>query len=188
MLYEVYQHLTTPCPHPIKDMGYLKELIGMMARHRRCQAAWLPHLNQCRDWIIKSMQGCEKRSRVVVLGSGLLNDVPLDELSRGFEQVVLVDILHLPLVRKALKAYDNVELIEADISGFVGALYRHVNEDAPLVLPDNPAMPTDRADLVISLNVLSQLPILPMEFATSKKKPLDVTTPTRLIAAHLEAL
>ncbi|HJN24823.1 MAG TPA: hypothetical protein QGG18_03895 [Rhodospirillales bacterium] len=31
MLYELYQHLTTPRPRPIKEMGYLKELTDIDA-------------------------------------------------------------------------------------------------------------------------------------------------------------
>ncbi len=188
MLYELYQHLTTPCPRPIKDMGYLKEMIGMMARHQRCKAAWQPHLDQCRDWIVQAMGACERRTRVVVLGSGLLNDVPLDELSRGFDQVVLVDILHLPVVRKALKAYVNVELLETDISGFVDPLYQHIKVGGPLTLPQVPDFSFGGADLVISSNVVSQLPILPSEFSAKKDEPLDAQISTRLIASHLEAL
>jgi len=78
--------------------------------------------------------------------------------------------------------------VERDISGFVGSVFRHLTEDIPLTFPDTPDIPSDGADLVISLNVLSQLPILPMEFAAQKNNLLGDTIPARLIAAHLEAL
>ncbi len=188
MLYELYQYLTTPCPRPLKDMGYLKDLIGMMARHQRCETAWKPHLACCRDWIVRAVKGCDKRDRVVVLGSGLLNDLPLDELAREFRKVVLVDILHLPVIRRALGPYGNVELDERDITDYVIPIYKHITSGGLLTDPTAPDLSFDGTDLVISLNVLSQLPLLPMEFAAKKKKSIDENIPARLIAAHLEAL
>ncbi|NQU56088.1 MAG: hypothetical protein HQ513_02560 [Rhodospirillales bacterium] len=181
MLYEFYQHLTTSCPGPIKEVGYLRELIGMAARYRRCQTAWQPHLKQCREWIIQAMAGYG--GRVVVLGSGLLYDVPLRELSDHFDDVVLVDILHMPAVRKAAKPFVNVTLETRDITGFVGPLYSHVKQGAPLALPDGPDIPLDRADLVISLNILSQLAVLPSEFAA-----LDPAMLKALMQGHVDAL
>lgn len=180
MLYELYQHLTTACPRPVKDIGYLRELIGMAARHRRCRAAWQPHLQRCREWIIEAMEGC--RGRVVVLGSGLLYDVPLRQLSDHFEEVVLVDILHMPAVRKAAGAFANVTLETQDITGFVGPLYGHIRQGVPLVPPGSADIPGD-ADLLISLNVLSQLAVLPTRFAR-----LEATVAQSLMQAHLSAL
>ncbi|MBC8267734.1 MAG: hypothetical protein H8E36_03210 [Rhodospirillaceae bacterium] len=177
MLYEFFQHLTTPCPRPVKDMGYLRELIGMQARYKRCQAAWQPHLHQCRNWICQAMQG--SRGRVVVLGSGLLYDVPLQELSDHFDEVVLVDILHMPTVRKAIRPFSNVSLETRDITGFVEALHDGTSRTPP----EAPDIAPGGADLVISLNVLSQLPILPMAFAG-----LEATVAPSLMQAHLEAL
>lgn len=188
MLFELYQHLRTPCPRPVKEMGYLKELIGMAARGQRCRKAWAPHLQHCRDWIVQAMGDCPIRGKVVVLGSGLLNDVPIDELSQGFERVRLVDILHLPVVKKALKAYENVELVEQDISGLVEPLYRHIKNGVPLEIPAKANIPAEDADLVISLNVLSQLPIIPGIFAGKNNRPLGEDIAQTLIDSHLKAL
>lgn len=171
MLYELYQNLTTPCPRPIKDMGYLRELIGMAARYRRCRTAWQPHLDHCKDWIIQAMEG--QRGRVVVLGSGLLYDVPLKALSEHFDDVVLVDILHMPGVRKAVRRFANVTLMTRDITGFIETQS----------LPERPDMPLEGADLVISLNVLSQLAVLPRAYAH-----LDRAACRALMQTHLDAL
>ena len=72
MLVEWFKHLTTPCPAPYKAMGYLKELISMEVRQKRCREAWAPHFRECRDLIDK----------VTVLGSGLLLDFSLDLFGR----------------------------------------------------------------------------------------------------------
>jgi len=188
MLYEFFKRLSTPCPRPAKAVGYLREMIGLEVRHRRCRGSWQPHLQQCRDWIIQAMDDCEKRRKVVVLGSGLLNDVPLKELAQGFGQVVLVDILHMPCVRKAILPFDNVVLDERDVTGFVAPLYNQGPLGAPLRAPDSANMDLEDADLVISLNILSQLAVLPMAYAEKKRLPLVQDIPARLLGAHLEAL
>ena len=54
MLVEWFKHLTTPCPAPYKAMGYLKELISMEVRQKRCREAWAPHFRECRDLIDKA--------------------------------------------------------------------------------------------------------------------------------------
>jgi hypothetical protein len=184
MLYELYQFLTTPCTRPVKDVGYLREMIGMAARRKRCRAAWAPHMDQCKGWIVQAMEACDKREKVVVLGSGLLNDVPLAELSQGFGQVVLIDILHMPLVRNAVKAMANVTLDERDICGIVDHLYTHQTFSSP----DSPDIPFQGADLVISLNIASQLPVLPREYATKHNIALGADMAAQLISSHLEAL
>ena len=95
MLVEWFKHLTTPCPAPYKAMGYLKELISMEVRQKRCREAWAPHFRECRDLIDKATEGIGHH-KVTVLGSGLLLDFSLDLLADTFDKVVLVDILHLP--------------------------------------------------------------------------------------------
>jgi len=181
MLYEFYQYLTTPCSRPVKEIGYLRELIGMAARYKRCRDAWQPHLDRCQELIIQAMAG--RSGRVVVLGSGLLYDVPLKHLSDHFEEVVLVDILHMPAARKAVRPFANVTLQTRDITGLVEPLYRHVKQGEPLILPDAANLRADAADLVISLNVLSQLAVLPTQFAQ-----LEAAVAQSMMQAHVDAL
>jgi len=190
MLVEFFKYLSTPCPRPVREMGYLKEMIGLAARQRRCQEYWSPHLEASRDLIVEAARSCPKRRRAVVLGSGLLFDIPLQELSELFEHVVLVDILHMPGVRKVVAGFDNVDLLQHDIASVVEPMYRQVKESTPLPLP-NPDLPLDGADLVVSANVVSQLPVIPVEFAGRAGKHsaagLSVLAKT-LIEGHLAAL
>ena len=190
MLVELYRYLTTPCPRPVRDMGYLKETIGLAARQGRCRDAWQPHLDASRDLIAEAARLCLKRRRAVVLGSGGLFDVPLDILSELFDDVLLVDILHLPVVREAVARYDNVRMLEHDIAGVIDPLYRQVQESTPLPLP-TADLPLDGVDLVISANVVSQLPVIPVAYATQAGRHsaagLSVLAKA-LIEAHLAAL
>ncbi len=49
------------------------------------------------------MAGLRQKRTAVVLGSGLLRDVPIEELSENFDTVVLVDLVHLASVRLWLR-------------------------------------------------------------------------------------
>ena len=169
MLAEWFRHLTTPCSAPLKRMGYLKELIAMDARHRRCREAWASHLRECHDLIGKATEGIE-HSKVTVLGSGLLLDIPIEELAATFEQVVLVDIVHLPAVEKRARSFSNVELVSADVTGIAEAIWEHVSQGrtGPLPLSTADAAPYLDSDLVISANLLTQLPLKPLELVMAK--------------------
>ena len=169
MLAEWFRHLTTPCPAPFKRMGYLKELIAMDARHRRCRDAWAGHLRECHDLIGKATQGIGHR-KVTVLGSGLLLDIPIEELAATFEEVVLVDIVHLPQVEKRVRAFANVDTVSADVAGIAEAIWEHIAQglSVPLPLSTVDAAPYLDSDLVISANLLTQLPLKPLELVMAK--------------------
>lgn len=169
MLAEWFKHLTTPCPAPFKAMGYLKELIAMEARHRRRGDAWAPHLRECRDLINKACQGIGHR-KVSVLGSGLLLDIPLRMLADTFEEVVLVDIVHMPAVQQRVQGISNVILVTADVAGIAEATWKHANQGRTGALPSPQADtgPYTDSDLVVSANLLTQLPLLPIGLIQDK--------------------
>ncbi len=173
MLAEWFRHLTTPCPGPLKRMGYLKELIAMDARHWRCHDAWSTHLRECHDLIGKATENIRHR-KVTVLGSGPLLDIPIEELAATFEEVALVDIVHLPTVEKHVRAFSNIELISADVAGIAEAVWEHVEEGRTGPLPVSLAVSTANtapyldSDLVISANLLTQLPLIPLGLVREK--------------------
>ncbi len=171
MLAEWFRHLTTPCPAPFKRMGYLKELIAMDARHKRCRDAWATHLRHCHDLIGKSTEGIG-HSKVTVLGSGLLLDIPIEELAATFEEVALVDIVHLPQVKQRLRAFANVDTLSTDVAGIAEAIWEHIKQGrtGPLPASTADAAPYLDSDLVISANLLTQLPLLPMGLVLEKAK------------------
>ena len=173
MLAEWFRHLTTPCPAPFKRMGYLKELIAMDARHRRCRDAWASHLRECHDLIGKATEGIG-HSKVTVLGSGLLLDIPIEKLAATFEKVVLVDIVHLPQVEKRVRAFANVDAVNADVDGIAEAIWEHVGQGragplpGPLPVSTAGAAPYLDSDLVILANLLTQLPLKSLELVMGK--------------------
>ncbi|PIW28828.1 MAG: hypothetical protein COW30_06575 [Rhodospirillales bacterium CG15_BIG_FIL_POST_REV_8_21_14_020_66_15] len=165
MLREWVSHLTTPAPEAAKRLGYLKEQIAIAARHRRLRHAWKEHLERSRRFVLWSAANCPAQDKVTILGSGGLLDVPLGELADDFAEVVLVDILHPPAVRAWAAQYANVYLVDADLTGLVDGLAEGTVPDEP----PEPIFPDADADLVVSLNLLGQLPLIPARHVPDKQ-------------------
>jgi hypothetical protein len=175
MLREFYTYLTTNCPQYLRHMDYLYEIIAMRNRHRRHQTSWMPHLQNTRRFILSAAQRCQNRNKVVILGSGLLLDVPLLELTSMFREVVLVDIVFLPEVWRAVKRLRNVKLFPLDITNMAQKLYENVRcgiRELPKAAPSFSALDGDTG-LVVSLNLLSQLWVMPRAYALKKLQGLD---------------
>ncbi len=162
MIVEWFRHLFIPCRPEVRDLGYLRELLAIEGRAARCRPHWRSHLENCRSLILEAASACPNKGKVLVLGSGLLLDIPLAELSASFGQVVLTDIFHLPPVRRALKIHPNVRAVDADVTGTVAEVHRltRTRDRCPLprVAPD--LFLDEGFDLVVSANILSQLPVL----------------------------
>ncbi|MAO56898.1 MAG: hypothetical protein CMM61_14560 [Rhodospirillaceae bacterium] len=165
MLREWVSHLTTRAPAPVKKLGYLKEQIAIAARHRRLHPAWKTHLERSRRFVMWSAANCPGQEKVTVLGSGGLLDVPLHDLAGDFSEVVLVDIFHSPAVRAWAAQYPNVYLEEADLTGLVESMAEgEIAAEPPL-----PTFPEADGDLVVSLNLLGQLPLIPLRHVPNKQ-------------------
>jgi len=157
MIGEFLRYVTTFAPERVRKFGYLQRLIALEFRAKRCADAWTPHIRECRNFIVKAADLCERQNLVVVVGSGLLLEVPLKALSERFERVELVDIFHMPQVRTEAKKYFNVRLLTGDVTGIFAA----INDRRPPG-PHVPAPPAriphlKEADLVVSCNCLTQL-------------------------------
>jgi hypothetical protein len=166
MLGELIESLITPVPRYVRRMGYLYESIAIRARAARCRAAWAPHQERTRALIRKAIERCQQRRKVVVLGSGPLLDVPLVELAAAFKEVVLVDIVHPLSARWRRRKLTNVSAVTADVTDVAEKVYRvawQSNEELPRAKPELYCDARD-VDLVTSVNLLSQLPYLPVEY------------------------
>jgi hypothetical protein len=144
-------------------MGYLYELVGIKSRFGRCRTAWTPHLQRTRSVIRRAAERCPQRRKAVVLGSGLLLDVPLDDLARDFREVVLVDLIHPLRTRWRRRRFANVTLLRADVSGVAEQVYRMAKVSSANLPRVEPSLfvGDDRVDLVVSVNLISQLPHVP---------------------------
>jgi hypothetical protein len=162
---DILTKLTTFCSPHFRHMGYLNEAIGMRTRAHTRRAAWQPHLDNTCRFVLSSAAACRDRNRAVVLGPGLLLDLPLQELSSLFHEVVLMDVVCLPEVRKEIRKYRNVSFVEYDVTGIAELLYlnrhRGVRE---LPQPETVQLPGPLPDFFVSLNILSQLWVVPRAF------------------------
>lgn len=165
MLWESWQYLRTPVKFPyIRKMGYLTEAIAMVARAKRCQQPWGNHYQHCQQAILEAAQKARYHRTALIFGAGTLRDIPLKALSDQFEKVLLVDLVFLPAARKQVSRFENIELIEHDITESLAGLFQG---DLTVVTPDRwqeaDAGRSD-IDLVVSLNLITQLPLIPVRW------------------------
>ncbi|OWV84981.1 hypothetical protein ATY81_11675 [Rhizobium sp. R72] len=164
---------------------FIRYSVNLWSRAGRCSRQWAVHEEQSKNAVRSALVGLRQRRTAVVLGSGLLRDVPIEELARTFDTVVLVDLVHLASVRLwlRLKGYSNVRLIERDLSGYdelaVG------KQPEPLAF----LRTVPYLDFVVSANLLSQIGRgAKRRYEAEEKGAMPADTVTQLIEAHRSAL
>jgi hypothetical protein len=176
MILEVLEWCLTPASVPARRRGFLSEQIAIRHRARRCRSAWQEHLARTRAFTAERLP--EHGREVVVLGSGHLHDVDIGALSERFEHIVLVDAVHPVEVRlRALLSRGRIACMAHDLSGLdrddpVTAWIKHSHAMTDLV---------ERADLVVSLNLLSQLVVSPVRRWAGRHADQDVLKAARMI-------
>jgi hypothetical protein len=143
MLAEIFLYLATPAPLAIRRSGLVTSAVSLWSRANRCRKAWADHEQRCHKVVLKAMEALPQRRRVFVLGSGLLRDVPIHALVKAFEEVVLIDAVHLLPIRLRYAFSRNILFRIQDLTG------QFLSDPS---FNDEPCL-----DLVISANVLSQL-------------------------------
>lgn len=161
MIKEFFDYLFTNTSSEAKKFGYLHQTISLQARAKRCQKQWQSHIDNCHLQVKKIIEKTKRKNKVTVLGSGLMMEVPLEILLTEFENVELVDMVHPQLIRKQASKEQRLHLIETDITSCLSNL--------PL-LKTSPLVDLN-SDLVISANVISQLPLLPLHWLEKAKGP-----------------
>ncbi|BAI72189.1 hypothetical protein AZL_015510 [Azospirillum sp. B510] len=190
MLREAFEYLTTPCPPLARRFGYLAEMVALGARYRRQRRAWAPHVAACHRFIDQAVRRAEPGGRALVAGSGLLIEVPLETLAARFDEVVLADLLHGRAVRRRAASLPNVRLLELDVSGALVPLAAALDHGAPLPTAFEPPVPAGGPfRFVLSCNLLSQLPLLPLD-AVERRAPATpeaerMAFALRLVRGHL---
>ncbi len=144
-----------------RGLGQDREAVSIDARHRRCRAAWEPHLAATKRLVLDAAASASGRGTAVVLGSGACLDVPVAELAGQFAQLVLVDAHHPWQARTLAKGFPNVRLIAADVTGLAGIARDIAKGRAalPSPVPRPDPLPGLVPDFTASVNLASQLPI-----------------------------
>jgi hypothetical protein len=192
MLAEMLVWAGTQATRPARQLGYARAAVSLWSRRRRCARDWAEHEANTRDFALKTAGACRHRDTVWLLGGGTLSDMPLNELSGLFRRVLVFDIAWLPQARAAARRWKNVELRLADVTGLAQPLSEW-RLGMPLPIPSNAAMaeldPVP-PDCVLSLNLLSQLPLLPMEYVQRHGMTLQSAESfgRAIMKAHLQGL
>lgn len=159
--------LRTKISPEARAFGHLYESIALIKREKRCAQHWLPHRIMCKSFIEREALKISHKKSVLVLGSGPLHEIPITFLSQAFKQVDLVDIVHLPEVKKQCSLLKNVNFITHDITELENTL---LNEKKPIEKVPS-AFLNSNYDLVISANLLSQLAYHLRNFLEVKARP-----------------
>lgn len=188
MLAEILAWCLTPASLDARRTGHLTAAVSLWSRGARCRRAWGPHEARCHEVVERAVEGCDRRRTCLVLGSGLVRDVPLRLLAERFETVVLVDVVHLWPARLKAAGHRNVTLVDLDVTGTTDLLLgRATGLSDPLAR--FVADPT--VDLVISANCLSQLALQPVERLTRRPGVFThrfADLGRRIVEGHLAAL
>lgn len=170
MFEHTFESIVTRCPRPVRAMGYMREVVGIRGRYKRCAGYWAEHVEKTRSIILRGAERCGQKRRAVILGGGLLHDVPVAELAQQFREVVLVDLVHPWWARRATRRFANVKRVAADITGTIAEAYaiswdreKPLPASAPSLFVDDPEL-----DFTASVNLLSQLPCMPMTYLNSQ--------------------
>ena len=187
LLVDLLEYLATPCSWRARSMGFLTSSLQVQARFRRCRRAWEPHLAETRRVIVDAAARCPRQRMAVILGAGLLHDIPLRELSTAFREVILVDIVFPWSSRIAASRFKNVRLLEADVTETMAALSRDRAAPLPRSRPTR-FVGEATLDFTVSVNLLSQLPVIPKRYLGREDSAELETWARDLQAAHLDYL
>ncbi len=169
MIKEAIQYFLQPSTRHAKRLGYAYESVAIQSRYERQKEAWLPHVKNCHSFF-KKLSG----NSIVILGSGALIDIPIEELQKQFEKIYLVDIVHPRKVLKEFKDSQRVECITLDITGLNKILGKKFSEKQILeVLSKTNIEALPKSDVLVSCNLLSQLPLKPVHYIAKNIPSID---------------
>lgn len=158
--------------------------LGIYARYTRESSGWQSHLSNSKARILSFVSRYKPRS-ITILGSGWLLDVPIDELSKHCDRIILIDCFHPRQAQATARRFNNVELLHCDVTGGLERIKPNKKDwesyTARVGKLELPELPLTEA--AVSLNLMSQL-ALPIQERYAAKIPFEAY---RAAAASLEA-
>jgi len=185
VLLEAYIWALSKAVPGARKAGLVYEVAGIAGRHQRHKNNWAPHLENTRHFIVENLPLADENEPVLVLGAGLGLDLPLDALNSHKSGALLCDAVETPLLRKKLKKYPNLSFERSDLTGLLAPFWADDSCDSirpPLCAP----MPLTGYSMVVSCNILSQLPL---SFAGSPPiSENEIRLTAAIQQAHMKAL
>ena len=192
-MWQTINRWLTRFPLHLREMGFDRELWGIRRRYLQFRPEWEAHCTQAKRVILEAARQCPQHREVVIFGTGWLHDVPLRELCAQFQRVTLVDLVHPFSVRWYVRSFANVRLMEADVSGALLEAWQAVEREETILPVSRPDLfiEDEGIDLVVSLNLLSQLPCMPSWYLKNvgkfPEKQVEMFN-RQLVEAHLDYL
>jgi hypothetical protein len=177
MLAELALWFTAPVSLAARRAGHLGRSVALWSRATRRRREWAPHLERSCGFVEAASRDLPQRRKALILGSGLLQDVPMAALLAAFREVILVDAAHLLPVRLRYLGHRRVRFVERDLSGFADGA------GAPRAAPLADFAVDQEIDFVLSANLLSQLPL---PFTERRDAPRGLGR--RVVRGHLDDL
>ncbi|NJK97130.1 MAG: hypothetical protein HC905_21415 [Bacteroidales bacterium] len=181
----------------LSKIGYYNDQKGIMNRYLREVQNWNPHLEKSKKAILEGMIG-KNRNKVIVLGSGWLLDIPLEELSSEFGEVWLADVYHPPQIVKKASQLSNVKFVQTELTGMAEQVYdatkvyRKTKFKTPVEeFKSQSPVDLNTYDYVISCNILDQLDIILMDYLREYNvytgEEIEILV-TKIQKCHLDSL
>ncbi|HNX66423.1 MAG TPA: hypothetical protein PKH02_06035 [Bacteroidales bacterium] len=172
--------MSVPGKIVLHRMGYYDDQDGIMRRYKAEEPSWESHLQKSRELIIKAID-IFNPSTITVLGSGWLLDLPVEKMTMNKRSINLVDILLPEQIENRIQIFRHVRFIQEDVTGgLISGVYANVSRgifkrrvNVEKILDFKPYEPPKDTDLVISLNLLSQLDAIPTDYLKKRTKVSD---------------
>jgi len=169
--------MSVPGKIVLHRMGYYDDQDGIMRRYHAEEPSWEFHLKKSRELVIKAID-IFNPSTITVLGSGWLLDLPVEKMTMNKRSINLVDILLPETIESRIKVFRHVRFIQEDVTGgLISGVYENAlrgvfrrQVDIEKILDFKPYEPPGDTDLVISLNLLSQLDSIPTDYLKRRTK------------------
>jgi hypothetical protein len=167
--------------HAFQLLGFAETSAGIARTQRENRQGWWEHARRHKAFILDAAARVEQPRLAVVLGAGKAYDLPLEELARRFQRVMLVDIDAEAMAASSAAAVRDpklrarLELRPMDVTGVAGRLARGIEAALASSSPESsleslcqsyelaspPRFVDEPADLLVSGMLLSQLGLQP---------------------------
>lgn len=185
MIEEFLTVLTVRAVKGAREGGLVKEVAGILGRHRRQKKAWSDHLQHTKECITAHLHQADQKEPILLMGAGLCLDVPLAALDKHPAGALMVDAVETRRTRRMIEQYENIEFERFDLTGFLEGFWLG-DKNTAISPPDMAPLPLVGHGMAISCNILSQLPLA---FASSPPANETEEKITNAIhKAHIRAL
>jgi len=155
-------------------MGFTSGQAGIMRRMLREEGGWQSHLVNSSEYILEAVK-LYKPKTVRILGSGWLLDLPVKFLEENCDKVILTDITHPNQILNKYSSSKKIVFETVDITGNLVELgyqqrkksYSH--QDFIHSILNSPNLEFNE-DLIVSLNLASQLSIFLTDYLSKQVK------------------